>query len=124
VKVVQGKSYGFNAVTAIGSNGANVWVANSAQFRDRARRQYRRKLNVFKKAQFGFDGPARLSDDGRTSGWQTTPATRSPNSNATTGALVRVIKGFDPTSCAARVKSRRTASTCGSRIYAGRPWLR
>jgi len=30
VKVVQGKSYGFNAVTAIGSNGANVWVANSA----------------------------------------------------------------------------------------------
>ena len=29
VKIVQGKSYGFDAVTAIGSNGAHVWVANS-----------------------------------------------------------------------------------------------
>jgi len=45
VKVVQGKSYGFNAVTRIGSNGAKrLGRQQRRQFRDRARRQYRRQI--------------------------------------------------------------------------------
>ena len=94
VKIVQGKAYGFNAVTAIGSNGANVWVANSGgNSVTEIDASTGAKLNVFKKAKFGFDGPSRLSDDW-THVWVANDAGNSVTElNAITGALVRVIKG-------------------------------
>ena len=65
VKIVQGKSYGFNAVTAIGSNGANVWVANSAgNSVTELDASTGAKVSLLKSKKFGFVGPARLSDDG------------------------------------------------------------
>jgi len=81
------------------------------------------KLNVFKKAQFGFDGPARLSDDW-THVWVANDAGNSVTElNATTGALVRVIKG-------STYKLRGTGQITSNGIdvwisnLRGRPWLR
>jgi len=77
---------------------------------------------VFKKAQFGFDGPARLSDDW-THVWVANDAGNSVTElNATTGALVRVIK-VRPTSCAHGQITSNGIDVWISNLR-GRPWLR
>src|SRR5579863_3673421 len=63
--VMKGAAYGFDADTAIASNGTTVWVANSAgnSVAELSATNHSR-LNLFKNSKFGFDGPNRLSDDG------------------------------------------------------------
>ncbi len=94
VKIIQGKAYGFDSVTAIGSNGAHVWVANSeGNSVTEIDASTGAKVNLFRNSNWGFDGPAHLSDDW-THVWVANDAGNSVTElNATTGDLVRVIKG-------------------------------
>ena len=65
VKIIQGESYGFNVVTAIASNGANVWVANSSgNSVTELDASTGAKVRLLHSSKFGFVGPAQLSDDG------------------------------------------------------------
>ena len=94
VKIIQGAAYGFDGVSAIGSNGTHVWVANSGNSSvTEINANTGAEENLLDGSKYDFDGPAHLSDDG-THVWVANETGNSVTEvNATTGALVRVIQG-------------------------------